>query len=193
MKTIPKKCHHCHKTFDARIYDVKKGHGRFCSHACNTAFRKIPAHKRVWDKIDIKGEDDCWPYKACLNVHGYGVISEGNTKILAHRAAFISKNGDILNDLKVLHSCDNPKCCNPKHLFLGTQADNVKDMHNKGRAVSVSGDKNHMSKLSNSDVITIRHMYHNLGKKCSEIAKEYHVNRNNISFIVSNKTWKHLL
>lgn len=66
---------------------------------------------------------------------GYGVIGEGDKKVhLTHRLSWVYHNGEIPDGLCVLHHCDNPRCVNPKHLFLGTRADNNKDMLNKGRA-----------------------------------------------------------
>lgn len=82
--------------------------------------------RRYWDKINIKGEDDCWEWQASLN-DGYGQIRfEGKVK-LSHQVSWISSNGPIPKGKCVLHKCDNRKCCNPKHLYIGTRSDNNTD------------------------------------------------------------------
>lgn len=81
------------------------------------------------------GADDCWiAHGGGYNQRGWHVtFKAGGGRHLAHRVAWELANGPINNGLFVLHKCDNPRCCNPSHLFLGTQADNVRDMISKGR------------------------------------------------------------
>lgn len=86
-----------------------------------------------------KSPDDCWPFEAgSFNQRGWHRTISGNLNgrkrnFLAHRVAYELANGEIPKGLFVLHRCDNPVCCNPKHLFLGTQSDNAKDMWRKNR------------------------------------------------------------
>lgn len=96
--------------------------------------RTDPA-ERFWSFVAIRGEDDCWEYQGARMVKmPYGRFTIGpNNKILAHRMAWILANGSIPEGLHVLHSCDNPPCCNAKHLWLGTEADNNADKIAKGR------------------------------------------------------------
>jgi hypothetical protein len=88
---------------------------------------------RFWKKV-IKGkEDECWLWIGVINKGGYGRISIKEKSILIHRFSYELHKGKIPNGLYVLHSCDNPPCCNPKHLWLGTLSENTQDMWNKNR------------------------------------------------------------
>ena len=87
---------------------------------------------RFWSKVDIKEKDDCWIWTAGTVKGGYGLFG-----CQAHRIAYTLSVGPIPEGLEVLHKCDNPPCCNPNHLFTGTQQDNIKDMDSKGRRKSV--------------------------------------------------------
>ena len=89
---------------------------------------------RFWSKVDISNNiDDCWEWRASFGFRDYGKIRIGPTYVAAHRVAYYITNGAFNESLNVCHSCDNPKCCNPNHLFLGTQSDNNFDKIQKGR------------------------------------------------------------
>lgn len=101
---------------------------------------KPPLDERFWAKVGISAEDRCWEWSGNRNPKGYGSFSpywppvRGATKI-AHRWAWMLANGtEVPDGLLVLHRCDNPPCCNPGHLWLGTAADNSADMVLKGRS-----------------------------------------------------------
>ena len=87
-------------------------------------------NKRFWAKVNKSG--GCWIWTA-QNVNGYGRIRINKKLILAHRFVWEMVNGLIPKDLDVLHSCDNPSCVNPKHLWVGTHQDNMDDRDKKGR------------------------------------------------------------
>ena len=88
---------------------------------------------RFWDKVDKKGEDDCWEWTASTRTNGYGQIHFDQKMMQAHRASWIIENGKIPEGLVVCHSCDNKTCVNPNHLWIGTQGDNMADRDRKGR------------------------------------------------------------
>lgn len=90
--------------------------------------------ERFWAKVDQQNRDKCWKFKGCLNKDGYGKFSIGYVEVKAHQLAWMSYNEqDIPKGKCILHHCDNRACCNPAHLYCGTQADNTKDMMNRGR------------------------------------------------------------
>lgn len=88
---------------------------------------------RFWSRVDRSGgERSCWPWIGYRDKWGYGGFTRFR-KLLAHRVAWTIANGPIPDDMLVLHHCDNPPCCNPGHLFVGTHQDNMDDMAKKGR------------------------------------------------------------
>ena len=114
---------------------------------CSTLFirknggreKQCSTHCRFWAKVDKS--EGCWEWTASLfSATGYGQFALTSTKPeTAHRMAWVLTNGDITDGLFVLHKCDNRKCCNPDHLFLGTHQDNITDMCQKGRYVGPLG------------------------------------------------------
>lgn len=99
-----------------------------------------------WDRVDRSGE--CWLWTAYRNEDGYGTVRFDGRMQGAHRVAWQLTHGPIPDGLDVLHSCDNPPCCKPDHLFLGTNHDNVIDRHTKGRSKNLfSSDERHPARL----------------------------------------------
>jgi hypothetical protein len=137
-----------------------------------------------WGKVD-KGVSKvfyngtrCWEWTASRNPKGYGYKGWGERVQLSHRVSWMITFGEIPKDLFVLHHCDNPPCCNPSHLFLGTNQDNVDDKIRKGRGADIRGENNPHCKLTDAQVSEIRKRFvprKHGGDNTYTLAKEYGV------------------
>jgi hypothetical protein len=126
---------------------------------------------------------------------GYGRVNVGGVIRLAHRVAYCKHHGLHLEDIEgmvVRHKCDNPPCVNPEHLELGTQAQNLADMSERGRAPR--GTRNGHAKLTEQDVLAIRRAYvpHSRTAGGQALADRYGVCNQTIHEILSRKIWTHL-
>jgi hypothetical protein len=146
----------------------------------------MAALTRFMAKAKKSSETECWNWSASLTHDGYGRFTYKGKQHLAHRFSHEVFVGEVSADIKVCHTCDNPACCNPKHLFLGTNADNLRDMANKGR--STHGEKNPNRKLSKDQVIAIVADT----RKHRLIAEDYGVTRSQISYIKRGESWTRL-
>ena len=145
-----------------------------------------PIEDRFWEKVDKSGE--CWIWTACTDGHGYGVMSVPGGYTKAHILSYRMHVGEIPRGLCVLHKCDNPRCVNPDHLFLGTRRDNALDRDRKGRVAH--GESHYAAKLTNKQVREIRERWDAGGVRIIELARDYGVNDGNIEQIVKRKTWR---
>ena len=134
----------------------------------------------------------CWEWIAYKNPDGYGQFRfEGSMK-RAHRVAWEMANAErVPKGLSVMHSCDNPGCVNPYHLFLGTQRDNMDDMNEKGRGNYVRGERVAQPKLTEPDVLEIRRLV-NGGISYRTLGKMFRVTNQAVHSVVSGRTWKHV-
>jgi len=149
--------------------------------------RPIPTRERFKSRIKITA--GCWAWQDSIDSIGYGMFNMHGVTSNAHRAAYELFIGEIPKGMCVLHRCDNPPCCNPKHLFLGTNQENTADRHKKGR--EARGESHGMSKLKEGEILTIRELYKQ-GCSQSELARRYDVKQPAIWRIVRNKTWRHI-
>lgn len=143
---------------------------------------------RFLSRFTALGDDDCWEWNAQKDKDGYGILPTNGAPIRAHRFSIKHFNGIDPTGFVVCHSCDNPSCVNPSHLFIGKPVDNVNDMLHKGRDMMV-GSRNNKAKLTELDVINIRSMSSSGAKN---IAIDYGVSKSTITRILSKKSWRHV-
>ena len=161
--------------------------------------------KRFWDKVDVKENNECWNWKA-VKSGNYGMFWYKNKMVLSHRMAYALEHNNlsIINHNKnyhknnnnfecVLHHCDNPLCCNPNHMYIGNNKDNINDKVTRKRSQKMIGSLNGHSKITEQDVINIRKEYiprKNGGLKT--IAEKYGISVTNIHDIIKRKIWSHI-
>ncbi len=146
--------------------------------------------ERFWSKVEVDSETECWNWKAFRDKNGYGVISINGKIRKAHRISF-HIHYRRLPLLNICHSCDNPACCNPHHLWEGTQGDNMKDMADKGRSLHRYGIQHPCAKLTTDKVIEIRQLVSS-GVEQKKVAGMFDVTQSAVSKIVTGRTWKHV-
>lgn len=157
----------------------------------------VPINMRFRSRIIVSSEPDgCYEFNSHHDADGYARIKEGKRggkSFAAHRFAWELENGPIPDGMCVLHRCDNPGCVRVSHLFLGTLADNMRDMEAKGRGIhpSFTGSEHPMAKLSEDDVIEIRKLY-GKGIRADAIAKRYGIALTTVYNVATRRSWKHI-
>lgn len=146
---------------------------------------------RFWDRIE-RPAGGCWEWKGLLTKSGYGNLRWDGRGWLAHRLAWTLARGPVPSHLFVCHHCDNPKCCNPEHLFIGTQTDNMHDMFAKGRRIAARGERASKAKLTASEVRQMRADFAG-GERQTDLSQKYGMSKGAVSAIVHGRHWKHLL
>lgn len=154
---------------------------------------KRPIADRLWEKVSGLGggPDGCWEWQGHRQSRGYGIIGVNRKQVLTHRLSWELANGPIPDGKNVCHKCDNPPCVNPRHLFIGTQADNMADKSKKGRAGALAGEKHPRSKLTEMDVKCIRYLL-SIGYTQQEIADKFNISQSNVNSINLRQLWKHV-
>lgn len=153
-------------------------------------FYKKQIHK-FWLCVDKSNE--CWNWKRKPTSNGYGQIAMFGRRFWAHRVSYMLHFGQIPEHLFVLHKCDNRKCCNPSHLFLGTIKDNYDDMVKKGRDKKGNqrGSKNGNATL-NEEIVSKIKLKINSGQSLISISREMNINYSTIRSIKQNRNWSYV-
>lgn len=143
---------------------------------------------RFWSHV--KRTDGCWEWQGRRDEHGYGRTSlGGRLNRGAHRLAWELERGPVPPDLQVLHHCDNPPCCNPCHLFLGTNHDNAIDRHSKGRSKNLDhGELHPKAKLTSQQVNEMRALGA-AGWTQLRLAERFGISRGNVSKIIRGRSY----
>lgn len=146
---------------------------------------------RFWKKVDRSPHPKgCWLWTAYRNKDGYGMIKWGGRRVESgHRISYLLANGEFSDELFVLHKCDNPRCVNPEHLFLGTHQDNVDDRDNKNR--QSAGENRPLHKITNEQAEEIRERCKNGAWGIqTKIGIEYGLSSGTVSLIARGKRYK---
>lgn len=195
MNKIKIQCKTCghYRTVISRRLTISKHEQNFprCKNCWKNNCKKTSI-QRFWKYVDIKGKNDCWPWIG----HKRGPAGYGGFKMYkekekyAHRISFeIFTGKKIPEGMCVLHSCDNPLCVNPAHLWIGTQLENIKDRESKGRGGLHKGEANGRSKLTRKDVENIRIMYATGNYTQETLGKLFGVAKVTIGLITRRKIW----
>lgn len=143
--------------------------------------------RRFWKKVH-KGQS-CWTWIGAKHEQGYGVLFvKGGTRLRAHRLSWILHNGDIPQGLWVLHRCDNTRCVNPKHMYVGTHADNMRDCIDRRTMRHGEGHPNRV--VSEADVREIRALSGSMSFVA--IGKRYGISARTACDIAHRVWWKHV-
>jgi hypothetical protein len=147
--------------------------------------------KEGFERFVIRKSEGCWDWSGCCASPGYGQFKYGMKKERCHRASWMIHYGEIPKGMFVCHTCDNKKCANPKHLFLGTCEENNRDMMKKNRSpiLGKSGEANPRCKLTQSQVIEIKEMLKNKMPQFT-IANFFNVSQALISLIKLERVWR---
>lgn len=143
-----------------------------------------------WSKVAVGAPDECWPWLASTNGDGYGYFYARGRRDGAHRAAWEIRNGQRIGKKLACHTCDNPSCCNPAHIYRGTRQDNIRDAIERGQhwTSDQAGEANGNSKLTADDVDQIRSLMAR-GAAVKAVAESYGVSGATIYAIRSGKAW----
>ncbi len=146
-----------------------------------------------WSRVDIRGPNECWPWTRGMEGRNYGSFWANGERWRAHRFAAVLTNGPIPNGKDVCHTCDNPPCCNPSHLFYGTPLENMLDCNAKGRRNQERGEQRYCAKLTEDNVREIkRAALTRVRGFGAETARRYGVSKAAINNILRGVRWRHV-
>jgi hypothetical protein len=152
----------------------------------------------LWNKVDKRGEDDCWEWKGYKNHDGYGRTWIDDKGYYAHRVIFNLAYPNVINLSApksqdnygfLLHTCDNPPCCNPKHLFVGTHKDNMLDKVAKNRQKKFPSDSGPRCKLSMSQAREAR-LLRKTGMTITQLMEKFNLSRASMKTLLRGDSYK---
>lgn len=188
---IKTKCSFCGSKKEVWPSVFAKNKDFFCNIKCASDYKKgIPIKQRL-EKFTVKSDSGCWIWVGSKTKLGYGKLTVSNKTTLAHRASWACTYGEIPDGMCVLHKCDNPKCINPKHLFLGTYFDNTRDMISKGRKSPTHCEFSGVAKVNADQVSKIRERLL-MGDVQSQIGIDFGLTQSAISRIKTKSNWSKL-
>lgn len=148
---------------------------------------------RFWSKVDRKVPNECWPWTGSFKENGYPQLGVGSltngtrTMRMAHRLSWLIHFGEVPKRKYILHHCDNPKCVNPNHLYLGGNSENMRDAAQRNRIAH--GVRHAYAKLNPTKVRRIRKLFKS-GKNCNQIASTIGVAYATIQQVIEGQTWR---
>lgn len=188
--STPRTCVICDQHLPERFPSGSASTAQTCSKPCTTALRAShykTKHPTFWSWVAIGDADQCWEWAGGRQARGYGQTKFMGKFTGAHRVAWILTNGPIAAGLVVRHICNNPPCCNPQHLMIGTQADNMADCIRAKR--KPQGESCTSAKLTEDQV---RHIRTTTDESPKQLAARYGIGIMTVSSIRNRKSWKHL-
>jgi hypothetical protein len=147
-----------------------------------------------WDRVNentVIEANGCHLFNGHRNDDGYARISKDGKLVFVHREIFKKHNPEVEITGVVMHTCDTPNCINPKHLRHGTQADNVKDMKDKGRGNYLTGSAQSQAKLTEANVVIIKQKLE-IGVTSARLARDFNVSEAAIQNIKKGRRWTHV-
>lgn len=177
---VTRHCERCGVQYHPR--SGYENRSRFCSRACAGCLlggERRSALDRFWERVEKRGRDECWGWKGTATPDGYGWLSVRGHLTYAHRFSYELNIGVIPNKMFVCHACDNARCVNPAHLFVGLPSDNARDMARKGRQ---------SSKISIVQARQIRAS----GEGYAALAARFGITKSAVKAIKIGQNWKHV-
>lgn len=157
--------------------------------------KAAPLTERFWSKVEVRGKDECWPWKAATRrkEEGYGAFWMNGRHHPANRVALQLSGVNVPDGMVACHTCDNPGCCNPAHLFVGTPRENNDDKVLKGR--NPKGQSHGMARLTDAQTAEILSLKPASGKRLAagmpqEIAHKYGITKQYVSELMGKKQFK---
>jgi hypothetical protein len=200
-ETTARQCSCCRRVFPRTLEHfhshrgMKDGLSPRCKRCKEVRLPRLTFRERFWARVWVRGPDDCWIWQGRGGgVYGHvAVTRDGRSQsVSVHRLSYEWAHGPIPDGLLVCHTCDTPRCVNPRHLWLGTHAENAADMDAKGRRNHrpMQGEAHPRARLSQKDIDEIRRRAAT-GENQGVIARDFGINRSYVSRLHTRRSWRH--